>query len=147
MIGRAIADIILANQTADNTLVVTFNGNVRNYTVGTLELVQIDAAAGDDFIGINVIDAITPAASLPFNVIGNSPNASDRLIVNDDGLGDLVIQRQGPDHRSGSITIGANTNLPVDGAKVRVFYEAVRARGYYADHAVRPHGHRCRAAG
>ena len=58
-------------------------------------------------------------------MIGNSPNASDRLIVNDDGLGDLVIQRQGPDHRSGSITIGANTNLPVDGAKVRVFYEAV----------------------
>ena len=55
VIGRAIADIILANQTANNTLVVTFNGNVRNYTVGTLELVQIDAGLGDDFIGINVI--------------------------------------------------------------------------------------------
>jgi hypothetical protein len=54
-----------------------------------------------------------PAVStLAFEVIGNSPNASDRLIVNDDGLGDLVLHREGPDGRSGSISVGANA--PVD---------------------------------
>ena len=74
-----------------------------------MELVFIDGGLGDDVVAINVVDTVAPASSLPFNVIGNAPNASDRLIVNDDGLGDLVIHRQASDGRSGSIVIGSTT--------------------------------------
>ncbi|MGI9457172.1 MAG: dockerin type I domain-containing protein, partial [Aeoliella sp.] len=41
---------------------------------------------------------------LPFEVRGDSPNASDRLIVNDDGLSDLVAHHEGPGGRSVSVS-------------------------------------------
>ena len=41
-----------------------------------------------------------------FDVDGGPPNASDRLIVNDDGLGDLDLWRQASDAHSGSIVVG-----------------------------------------
>ena len=130
IIGRIVNDTITANQTNATTLVVTFNGTARTYTVNTMELVLIDGGLGDDVVAINVVDSVAPANSLPFYVIGNAPNASDRLIVNDDGLGDLVIHRQASDGRSGSIVIGPTTraggvNSAIDPPKVRVAYESI----------------------
>ncbi len=112
IIGRALADVITANQTAAATLAVTYNGDARTYSVPDVEGVIIDGALGDDTVAINVFDLLAAASSLPFEVIGNSPNASDRLIVNDDGLGDLVVHHEGPDGRSGSIVVGGFA--PVD---------------------------------
>jgi hypothetical protein len=57
---------------------------------------------------VRVADAlvVSPADSLRFHVVGGPPTTGDRLAVIDDGPGDLVIHRQGADHRSGSITVG-----------------------------------------
>lgn len=83
--------------------------------VPSVEQVLIEASAGDDLIRVGVADAYTDlnlangvaAQTLRFTVHGGEPNASDRLIVRDDGLGDLVLYRKGTDGRSGSVTVGA----------------------------------------
>ncbi|MGI9428021.1 MAG: hypothetical protein ACR2NM_05145, partial [Bythopirellula sp.] len=79
-----------------------------------LERIVVEGLAGDDNIRVghddeySDLDALNgvPGHSIPLEVRGDSPNASDRLVVPDDGLGDLIIQRQGADQRSGSITVG-----------------------------------------
>jgi Ca2+-binding RTX toxin-like protein len=114
IIGRILNDTITAVQASATALNVSYNGVARNNTLATaggiptIEKVFIDGDSGDDLIAISVADiaVLADAASLPFDVVGNSPNASDRLVVNDDGTGDLVINRQGPDGRSGSVTVG-----------------------------------------
>ena len=55
---------------------------------------------------IDALETLNPAASARFDVDAGDPSAGDRLIVQDLGLGDLDIQRQGPDGRSGSVTVG-----------------------------------------
>ena len=83
--------------------------------VPSVEQVLIEASAGDDLIRVGVADVYTDlnlangvaAQTLRFTVHGGEPNASDRLIVRDDGLGDLVLYRKGADGRSGSVTVGA----------------------------------------
>ncbi|WP_425395188.1 hypothetical protein [Aeoliella sp.] len=80
----------------------------------TLERIIVEGLAGDDIIRVGHADEYAdmdanngvPQQTIPYEVVGNGPNASDRLVVPDFGLGDLVIQRQGADHRSGSVTVG-----------------------------------------
>lgn len=80
----------------------------------SVEQIRIEALAGDDIIRVGHADeyadptvaANTPEQTIPFRIEGNSPNASDRLIVQDAGLGDLVIHRVGADQRSGSVSVG-----------------------------------------
>jgi len=74
----------------------------------SIEMIEVDGGSGDDTVEITVADALvlTPADSVPFTVDGGAPNASDRLVVVDDGNGDLTILREGADLRSGSITVG-----------------------------------------
>jgi hypothetical protein len=87
----------------------------------TIERILIDALGGDDAITVAHNDAYsdftgTPPVenqtngrqlqTIPVHVVGNSPNASDRLVVQDNGVGDLVIHREAPDRRSGSIVVG-----------------------------------------
>ena len=43
---------------------------------------------------------------------GDAPNASDRLIVTDELVGDLVLIRQGADERSGRISIAPGAVIP-----------------------------------
>ncbi len=115
--GTPGKDVITLNQTAAATFVVNFNAAVNTNTVGTVEAVRVDAGDGDDVIAVNVVDAlILPSGipgvadvdlgSLPVRVDGGGPHGSDRLVVRDDGTGDLVIHRQGADDRNGSITVG-----------------------------------------
>jgi len=73
-----------------------------------VEALRIDAGRGDDSILVTHADTLvtTPGASLPITVVGDEPEASDRLAVIDDGLGDVTILRQARDGHSGSITVG-----------------------------------------
>lgn len=98
-------DSITFYQTAANLISYRINGvNFLNRTVTDVELVRIEGDDGDDKVFISVAHGI--ANSLRFNVIGDAPYASDRLIVNDDGLGNLVLMREAADRTAGSITVG-----------------------------------------
>jgi hypothetical protein len=120
--GTVLADVILLNQSGANTLLVHFNGDDDENTIRGVEIVRVEAGDGDDTIGVSVSDTLilpgtpgggeilptpdTDDGSLAFRIVGGAPNASDRLIVRDDGEGDLVVHRQGADLRSGSIRVG-----------------------------------------
>jgi hypothetical protein len=108
VLGTPGNDRIDAHQSAADTLVLDVTGDVRNETVSNIQEVRIEAQAGNDIMRVRVADALVanPAASLRFHVLGGPPATGDRLAVIDDGLGDLVIHRQGADDRSGSITVG-----------------------------------------
>ncbi len=69
------------------------------------EALAVDGGSGDDSI---LVTPGLPATGEPLfiHVDGNAPNASDRLVIEDAGLGDLVLHREGPDRRSGSVTVG-----------------------------------------
>lgn len=71
-----------------------------------VEALAVDGRGGDDWI---LVTPGLPAAGQPLfiHIDGNEPNASDRLVIEDAGLGDLVLHREGPDRRSGSVTVGA----------------------------------------
>ena len=89
-----------------------------------IERIVVEGLAGDDAIRAGHADEYSdldgnngaPSQTIAFEVRGGSPNASDRLIVPDDGLGDLVIQRQGADQRSGSVTVGGMA--PIDYSEI-----------------------------
>lgn len=78
---------------------------------GTIEEARIVAGAGDDQIRItpseSLISSSTEGLSLQFHVDAGAPNASDRLVVVDAGLGDTVVHRIGQVDGSGTVTIGA----------------------------------------
>jgi hypothetical protein len=104
--GTIANDVIDSQQTAANVVNTTVNS--LTHTANGTEIIGINTLSGDDLIRIGVIDDLqiaNPAASNRFDVDAGD-DASDRLIVQDLGLGDLNIQRQGFDGRSGSITIG-----------------------------------------
>ena len=113
IIGRSLPDVITANQTRrghagrhvqrQRSHVHAANSRTRASSTGAWATTSSPSTSSTPS---------RPASSLPFEVVGNSPNASDRLIVNDDGLGNLVVHHEGPDGRSGSIVVGAFA--PVD---------------------------------
>ncbi len=85
--------------------------NAANVVLKSLQLqgfeaLVVDGGSGDDSI---LVTPGLPATGQPLaiHVDGNEPNASDRLVIEDAGLGDLVLHREGPDRRSGSVTVGA----------------------------------------
>jgi hypothetical protein len=106
--GTSGNDVIDVFQSAAGTLDFTVNGVADTDTFTTLEEARIDAKAGDDLIYVGVADALvaTPADSLRMTVEGGAPDASDRLVIRDDGLGDLTILRHGPNQRSGTAAVG-----------------------------------------
>jgi predicted AlkP superfamily pyrophosphatase or phosphodiesterase/Ca2+-binding RTX toxin-like protein len=84
----------------------------------TVEEVRIEAGRGNDLIQVGHADAYSdgddgnglPGQMVRFYVLGDAPNASDRLVVTDDGPGDLVLVRQSPDERSGRVTVAPDVN-------------------------------------
>lgn len=93
----AISGVIGVAPTETDTLVA-----------GSVEEARVAAGAGADVIRVRHADGLvaTPGLSLRMTVEGGAGNAEDRLGVVDDGDGDLVIQRQGADDQSGSISVG-----------------------------------------
>lgn len=108
VLGTLGNDVITVDQSDALNFGTYLNGLTAIHTASFVEQVSIEPGAGDDVIGINVDDSLvlTPQQSFRFRVLGGSPNASDQLVVRDDGLGDLVILREGTDGRSGSVTVG-----------------------------------------
>lgn len=92
----------------------------------SVEEVRIEAGNGNDEIivahadsyvaatGTGAAPVLAPGAvpqqMVRFDVRGDSPNASDRLTVQDLGLGDLVLLRQAVDQRTGRITVAPAVN-------------------------------------
>ena len=70
-----------------------------------VEVAGVDGLSGDDNFLV-VPDPRVPGEALLVEVYGNWPNASDRLVVRDEGPGDVVRHHQGPDQRSGTIIVG-----------------------------------------
>jgi hypothetical protein len=83
----------------------------------TVENVRVEAGDGSDLVRVVQAHALnaTPALSLRFTVSGG-PGAGDRLVVVDDGPGNLVLDRRGTDPGSGSFQVGL---------LAPVFYEGV----------------------
>lgn len=104
--GTSGNDNINAVQSSATALAYTLNAFTQNFTLIAMETVGIDAAAGNDVVRVSVADALqaTPASSWNFLVNGGLGN--DRLLVNDDGIGDLTVLRQ-IDGQSGNATVGA----------------------------------------
>ncbi len=103
--GTSGNDTVDLFQSAGNTLQTTFNGNVRTDQISDMERIVVELGSGDDIIQARHADLL--AGSLPVEIVGGPPNASDILAVVDEGLGDTVIQRLGTDGQSGSITVGS----------------------------------------
>ncbi len=98
----------------------------------TVEEVLIEAREGNDTIRVGHADAYTDTDTTPphaqitnngvaaqmlrISVDGGAPDASDRLIVRDDGVGDLVLVREASTPGSGRVTLAPavnNTTLAV----------------------------------
>lgn len=115
--GSSGTDKVIVEGTVNNDVVIasaaTRSVTVRDSTGMTLEpvvlgagidIVTIEAKTGDDLILVSP-DPIG-GAELQFNVNGDLPNASDRLVVEDQGIGNTIQHHQGPDQRSGSVIVG-----------------------------------------
>lgn len=105
--GTTASDVIDSQQSSATLVSTTVNGLTHAAT--DTEIVVINSLNGDDLIRIGVLDNLeiaNPTASARFDVDAGDASASDRLIVQDLGAGDLDILRQSTDGRSGSVTIG-----------------------------------------
>jgi hypothetical protein len=105
--GTSGNDSIFVDQTAADLLSHRVNADSQiGETIAGVEEVRVEAGRGDDAIAVRVKHGLD-FASLRFDVRGDASNASDRLAVVDDGIGNLTIVREAPDGRSGSVTVGA----------------------------------------
>src|SRR5690606_38135802 len=97
--ATSLGDLITVNQSSATTLLVQVGLITDSETISGLEIVAINGGAGADTFGVHVADNL--AQSLIFQVSGGG--GLDRLVVRDDGLGDLVIHRQGATAGTGTI--------------------------------------------
>ena len=70
--------------------------------IENLSVIRLELLAGDDRVSVTAPD--DGSVRVAINVDGG--DGSDRLSVEDAGLGDLTLLRTSPDGRSGSITVG-----------------------------------------
>ncbi|HZL89415.1 MAG TPA: hypothetical protein VFB96_13710, partial [Pirellulaceae bacterium] len=113
--GTSANDVISANQTADTALVTTLNGIVDTDIlvtlagVRTVERVRIEAGDGDDIVFVTHADALGVDAfvnSVLFDIEGGEAHTRDRLSIQDNGIGDLLLYRKGESDSAGSISVG-----------------------------------------
>lgn len=115
--------LLAAPPAAVTKSIVSVNGGVAPNNAANLpsiERIRLEALSGDDIMRVGHDDAYSDANvnngrafhTIRFDVEGNAPNASDRLLVRDHLTGDLVLHRVGADQRSGSATVGGMA--PVD---------------------------------
>ena len=130
ILGTLDDDTLDVTQTSATALTCIVNGSTASETFSLVapDQVLIEAKQGDDVIRVAAADSLfAPAANpntdvLRFHVIGDAPHASDRLLVADEGTGDLVLVRQSPDGRSGSVSIAP---AHPSGAAPPVIYEGI----------------------
>jgi Ca2+-binding RTX toxin-like protein len=107
------------------TLLVTVSGGLAPNDASarpTVEAVRIEGQAGSDTIRVGHADQYTDdnltnglvAQIIGFSVDGGPGATADRLIVRDDGTGDLVLVRQSAVPGSGSVTVAPAVNTSID---------------------------------
>ena len=114
--GAAVSDqVIVAGSAGDDALAVDLaNRQVRTIDAAATELktlnldanierVGIDGGRGNDLVRVTVPDSLLNP--LHVDVDGGLPDTGDRLVFVDGGIGNLVLHREGPVQRSGSITV------------------------------------------
>ena len=103
-------DVIVATQSSPNAARIGLSVRGRRWTPVAFEGLAeagIVAGSGDDLVRVEVDQAVDSTASVRFNVNGGSSQAADLLVVVDDGLGNVVLWREGTDEHSGSVTVGS----------------------------------------
>ncbi len=130
--GTSGADIIDVFQAAPTTLNHTVNGALEVDTLvldaasnRTVEEARVVAGDGADLIRVNWLDAHGVNAnvdSLRMTVDGGSDATSDRLVVVDNGTGDLTLYRKGQTDDSGTVQVGPGNAEPL----LNVFSEIER---------------------
>jgi hypothetical protein len=103
--GTPDSDAISVTQISPTTLTHTIGSLVGVDTVTDVESFRIEAGDGNDTVRISHADGLS-GGSLPITVIGGAPHTGDLLEYLDDGPGDMIVQRQGADDRSGTLTVG-----------------------------------------
>ncbi|MCA9240378.1 MAG: hypothetical protein KDA37_09270, partial [Planctomycetales bacterium] len=108
---------LAAPPAATTESIISTNPAVAPQDIGnrpTIERILIETLSGDDIIRVahaeeyqdnNPINGEQPQ-TIAYEVDAGPPNASDRLLVQDLGVGNTVIHRVGADQRSGSVTVG-----------------------------------------
>ena len=122
--GTSGGDAIGVLQSAAGTLTVTLGGIGDTDTLvldgggnRTVERVRVESGSGDDLIVLRHADVLGvngPVDELVFDVDGGSAQTRDRLSVQDDGTGDLLLYRKGQSDSAGSITIGPGNVNPLE---------------------------------
>ena len=111
--GPPAADEVIVEGTDGNDLMVVDAVNrtvavtdsagtaLKPVTLDTdVELVTANGRSGDD-------EVLVVPGGLPVQIDGGWPNASDRVVVVDEGPGNVVRHHQGPDGHSGSVIVGS----------------------------------------
>ncbi|MFN0016898.1 MAG: dockerin type I domain-containing protein [Pirellulaceae bacterium] len=118
--GTSSNDTITANQSADVTVAYTVTPTVGTAVsetdtmvlfggVRTVEELKIEAGSGDDVIFVTTLDALGVDAivnTLLINVDGGTHHTRDRLSVQDNGTGDLVLYRKAESDTAGTVSVG-----------------------------------------
>lgn len=120
--GTAFNDTITANQSAAASVTYTVTPQIGTATsetdtlalvpvtgVRTVDELKINAGSGDDNIFVTTADALGQTAvvdSLLMNIDGGPHNTRDRLSVQDNGTGDLVLYRKGESDTTGTVSVG-----------------------------------------
>ena len=111
--GSDDGNVISFSQTTNTSITHIVDGDSQTDTIqtaGAVERAQILAHDGADLVGVTWTDGVTE--SLRVDVNGGADSTLDRIAVNDDGTGDLVLYRRGADEQSGSITVGPGNAEP-----------------------------------
>lgn len=112
-------DIISVQMNGTN-LLVSVNGVVATYTnfaSASIEALEIAAGDGDDVITVDHSHGdIDVAAGIS---VGGEGSADELTII--EATGRLAVMRQGPDDRSGSVTLGSLEGLGYDGIEMLKF--------------------------
>ena len=111
--GTSASDVIDVAQTDVNELRHAVGGAIdgtgvttETDTISNVESVRIEGGNWHDTIRVTQADDLSTAESLRFEVDGGAPDATDRLVVVDDQLGDTVLHRVDVDGSSGSVKVG-----------------------------------------
>lgn len=100
--GTESADTIRGVQGTNSTIQWNFNGNANRFDVfSAVERFFVDAGGSDDSISLLLSENLT--LPTPYIVDGGSNSFADILTFEDNGPGDRILLRQGPDDVSGTI--------------------------------------------
>ncbi|WP_153557284.1 beta strand repeat-containing protein, partial [Roseimaritima sediminicola] len=103
-VATAADDQMIVDMAARTVSVVDSLGTARKPVTlaASTEIAVADASSGDD----QVLVVADSGATLQVQVEGGGPLASDRLVVEDVGPGDLILHRESHDLRAGSVQVG-----------------------------------------